>query len=228
MSLKFILATLVFLLSIVTPMASAEEPLSIPDLLNCELLENLGQVSIETKTDGTVDKVIKVDNPEEFVKKFDPDIIGQVKDVTIYIPEIPVERPLNLNADEIKALGSVYIKPTSETNACASSSFRETYYDPPEGEMVVTESFEASFSTNVDVSAEIISAGVGFSVTRSYSVSDKQKIIVPSGRVGLIKAYEYYRLVRFDVMEKGFFGDKKIGDGYALKPIGICFKTYIL
>lgn len=141
------------------------------------------------------------------------------------IPNI-VNRPKTLGKDEVKALGSVYIKVKSSTNACSSESFRESFYEPPGGEMIVEESFSATYSSDVKVDAEIISAGVGFSVTKSYKVSDKQKVSVPYGQTGVIRAYHYYRMVKFDVMESGWFSDSKIGEGYALQPIGVCFRAF--
>ncbi|MDD8000052.1 MULTISPECIES: hypothetical protein [Bacillus cereus group] len=46
------------------------------------------------------------------------------------------------------------------------------------------------------------------------------------GRYAEIRAYAEYTGYRFDVWESGWFGDKKVGNGTALRPVGICFVTY--
>lgn len=40
------------------------------------------------------------------------------------------------------------------------------------------------------------------------------------------EGYAEYTGYRFDVWESGWFGDKKVGNGTALRPVGICFVTY--
>ena len=42
-------------------------------------------------------------------------------------------------------------------------------------------------------------------------------------RLELMQNIQVYR---FDVWESGWFGDKKVGNGTALRPVGICFVTY--
>lgn len=42
----------------------------------------------------------------------------------------------------------------------------------------------------------------------------------------LYEGYAEYTGYRFDIWESGWFGDKKVGNGTALRPVGICFVTY--
>ncbi|MGG4499207.1 hypothetical protein [Brevibacillus reuszeri] len=222
---KFLMVTLVLFLSVMAPAASARESANFPELINCENLEDFGDVSLQTQSDGTVDKVIEINNPNEFIKRFRPNATEIPSEITFFIPDDESDDSVILPSSDIQALAAsdTYINVKSIGKACGSVPFRESSYSPPGGKMIISEKRDASYSVSVNVSVEIISAGVGFSVTEGFQVSDEQLIEVPKGKLGVLRAYEKYQLITFDVMQKGLFGDKKIGQGTALKPVGVCF-----
>ncbi len=83
----------------------------------------------------------------------------------------------------------------------------------------------ATFSANVGLSAGVVTAGVGFSVTSSFGVTARDDIYVPAGQLGSITAYPLFEDVNFQVWQNQWVGpEHQIGSGYALKPIGVCFE----
>lgn len=82
-----------------------------------------------------------------------------------------------------------------------------------------------SFSANVSVSAEIVTAGVGFNVERSETVAYKSSTVVPNGACWTIRAYNVFFEYGFEVWQEPFIGaDKKIGSGTARDFQGIEFR----
>ncbi|MEV8321284.1 hypothetical protein AB0Q95_44770 [Streptomyces sp. NPDC059900] len=88
--------------------------------------------------------------------------------------------------------------------------------------LTVEESVEAEVSTEVKVDAEVVSAGVGFSTTRKYGVSDQTRYEVPKGKHGTIEAYPLYDNYPIKIYKNG----KKAGAGTVLKPVGVCFNQW--
>jgi hypothetical protein len=86
----------------------------------------------------------------------------------------------------------------------------------------VSGGYSAMFSTNVGVSAEVVSAGVGYSVTASYSVSHVESLPVPSGYFARQEAYIMYNKHTWDVWENGciFSGPAYKGNGASFRPNG--------
>lgn len=78
---------------------------------------------------------------------------------------------------------------------------------------------QAVWDATVEVDASIVSASVGFSLSESWSFSSSTTYTPPNGKFGWIRAYKKYREYDFDIYE----GNKKVGTGYVLKPIGVIF-----
>ncbi|MBY8889291.1 hypothetical protein K7472_31275 [Streptomyces sp. PTM05] len=87
----------------------------------------------------------------------------------------------------------------------------------------VNKSVAATWSANASVQAGYVSLGVGFNVTSTYTVIRSISYPVPSGKVGVIRAYPSLESYSFDVYDRF---NNKIGSGYAFKPSGVCFDTY--
>jgi|GEM_PF-6634558 len=85
--------------------------------------------------------------------------------------------------------------------------------------LTVEKSVETELSTDVKVEAKFVSAGVGFSVTRKYSVTDQTRYEVPKGKFGTIEAYPLYDVYPITIYKSG----KKAGGGAVMKPVGVCF-----
>jgi hypothetical protein len=89
----------------------------------------------------------------------------------------------------------------------------------------ITRTVTNSHSANVGVSAEVVSAGVGFNVQRSESVAYRSSTTVPNGACWSIRAYNVFFEYGFEVWQEPFIGpDRKIGSGSARDFRGIEFK----
>jgi len=88
-------------------------------------------------------------------------------------------------------------------------------------------SISNSFSANVSVSADVVTAGVGFSVTASYTTTLQCDLSIPAGIYGAIEAYPIYNVYNYDVMYNPFIGSPyKAGEGNASKAVGVFYLTY--
>jgi hypothetical protein len=82
-----------------------------------------------------------------------------------------------------------------------------------------------SFSATVSVSAEVVTAGIGFNVEWSETVAYKSSTSVPSGACWTIRAYNVFYEYGFEIWQEPFIGsDKKIGTGTARNFQGIEFR----
>jgi hypothetical protein len=89
----------------------------------------------------------------------------------------------------------------------------------------LTRTVKNSFSSSVSVSAEVVSAGVGFNVERTESVTYRSSTSVPNGACWTLRAYNVFYEYGFEVWEEPFIGsDKKIGSGSARDFQGIEFR----
>jgi hypothetical protein len=89
----------------------------------------------------------------------------------------------------------------------------------------ITRTVKNSFSANVSVSAEVVTAGVGFNVERSESVAYRSSTTVPNGACWTIRAYNVFFEYSFEVWQEPFIGsDRKIGTGTARNFQGIEFR----
>ena len=89
----------------------------------------------------------------------------------------------------------------------------------------ITRTVKNSFSANVSVSAEVVTAGVGFNVERSESVAYRYSTTVPNGACWTIRAYNVFFEYSFEVWQEPFIGsDRKIGTGTARDFQGIEFR----
>ena len=82
-----------------------------------------------------------------------------------------------------------------------------------------------SFSATVSVSAEVVTAGVGFNVEASETVAYKSSTTVPNGACWTIRAYNVFFEYGFEIWQEPFIGaDRKIGTGTARNFQGIEFR----
>ena len=89
----------------------------------------------------------------------------------------------------------------------------------------LTRTVKNSFSSSVNVSAEVVSAGVGFNVERTESVTYRSSTTVPNGACWTLRAYNVFYEYGFEVWQEPFFGsDTKIGSGSARDFQGIEFR----
>jgi hypothetical protein len=89
----------------------------------------------------------------------------------------------------------------------------------------ITRTVKNSFSANVSVSAEVVTAGVGFNVERSESVTYRSSTTVPNGACWTLRAYNVFYEYGYEVWQEQIIGsDRKIGSGSARDFRGIEFR----
>lgn len=89
----------------------------------------------------------------------------------------------------------------------------------------LTRTVKNSFSANVSVSGQVVSAGVGFNVERSESVTYRASAAVPAGACWTLRASNVFFEYSFEVWIEPFIGpDKKIGTGTARDFQGVEFR----
>ncbi len=89
-----------------------------------------------------------------------------------------------------------------------------------------TRSVGTVLSKHIDASKGVISAGVGWDVTKSHSITVSGAKEVPSGKYGTLNAHTKYAVKKFDVQLYIDGKTRTIQKGKkAYKPIGVCF-TY--
>lgn len=102
---------------------------------------------------------------------------------------------------------------------CGTDVIGSSYYQGPSiAKMTISEGVSAQVSSSVSVDNQVVSAGVGFSVTSSFTVADEYTVDVPAGKNYNIKAYPILLLRNFEVWNDPFIGwDTLQGSGYASK-----------
>ncbi len=89
----------------------------------------------------------------------------------------------------------------------------------------ITRTVKNSFSATVGVTAQVVTAGVGFSVERSESVTYRSSTSVPNKACWTMRAYNVFFEYAFEVWREPFIGaDTKIGSGTARDFQGIEFR----
>jgi hypothetical protein len=89
----------------------------------------------------------------------------------------------------------------------------------------ITRTVKNSFSATVGVTAQVVSAGVGFNVERSESVTYRSSTSVPNRACWTMRAYNVFFEYGFEVWREPFIGaDTKIGAGTARDFQGIEFR----
>jgi hypothetical protein len=85
-----------------------------------------------------------------------------------------------------------------------------------------TLSVSNSWNASVGVSASVVTAAVGFSVTSSVSITYSATATVPGHTCEKILAYELYKVYKFNVYQEPFIGsDVLIGNGWAQSRNGV-------
>lgn len=107
---------------------------------------------------------------------------------------------------------------------CALPAIRTSYYTYPGGTMTVTDSISNTYSADVGVDAQVVSAGVGFSVTGTSSISDAQDVIVDQGTTKRVQAYAMGSITDYEVWNDPWWrGPYQVGSGSATRYTGVCF-----
>jgi hypothetical protein len=123
-----------------------------------------------------------------------------------------------------------YIKNIASGEVCGIEVIRSSLYKGPAmATMTISEAIATQFVTGTGISAEVVSAKLGFNVTKTYTVSDTYSINVPKGKTYKIIAHPIFIAYNFEVWYDPLLGsDYQVGTGDVLKPIGVCFYYYSL
>jgi hypothetical protein len=118
-----------------------------------------------------------------------------------------------------------YTHVTYEGQVCGTSVVQSVSGNGPVTLILaVSKGISSTYSATATVNVGDLSGALGFSVTKSYTITDTARYTVPSGKFGVIEAYPLYDEYSFDISVVG----NTYGSGYALKPVGICFNPYYL
>lgn len=97
----------------------------------------------------------------------------------------------------------------------------------------VSKSVSTQLSTTMNFSNKnsILSGALGFNVTKSYTVTNKNSYLVPNNKKGgVMEAYPTMMEKTFDIYQKDIpirgDGYKKRGTGFATKAVGVYFKVW--
>ncbi|MFE4573293.1 hypothetical protein [Paenibacillus chitinolyticus] len=178
-------------------------------------------------------KVYEVENYQELAEK--QGVLPPSKDAKLIGISMAYTSPtsnesIKPNNEVVPQLfGPLYLKNVRNGgNTCGANIIRTSYYQgpTPPSKMVISEKVASSFTSNTNVSASVVSAAVGFSVTSEFTVTDEYAFQVPAGKTYEVIARPTNNITNFEVWEKGTFWDSHEGDGQASRPIGICFYFY--
>ncbi|MGI5485166.1 hypothetical protein [Streptomyces lavendofoliae] len=90
--------------------------------------------------------------------------------------------------------------------------------------MTVEKSVTANVKKDFSIDLKYISGGMGWDVTKTYTVKNETRYEVPKGKMGTVEAYPLYDL--YIGVGHDRFGTP-LGKVYAYKPIGVCFNQHL-
>lgn len=181
--------------------------------------------NIETQSENT----IIITDPGEIAKYAaslelteNPDDIVQIV-ITNSSYECSESDSTPLPAADIFSEEEIVFEITSHNPSKRGNLLRSSDYVYPGGTMTISESVDIAYSTTVELSAEIVSAEMGFDVNSSINVSDAQNIEVPYGKTYTCNAYTKLDHYEFNIIGDDVFFDDNLGTGVVDKPIGVIF-----
>ncbi|MEK5431226.1 hypothetical protein MKY88_10150 [Lysinibacillus sp. FSL R7-0073] len=144
----------------------------------------------------------------------------EIMGISIYLPE---SNDVIEDADSLPNFttfaGPPSIKVTNTGQVCGVELIRSSYFPAGNAKMEINQKVRAQLSANVKVDLSVISAALGFDVSKEYMVTETWSDKVPAGQTWNVVANPTYLSKQYDVYRDG----KRTGDGTALKPIGVCF-----
>jgi hypothetical protein len=114
------------------------------------------------------------------------------------------------------------VDPVSEGESCGLSMIDYTSSrGPAKLALEVSKAVSTEVSTSVDVNAQVVSVGVGFSVTEEVTVVNKIEIDVAAGEFAEIYAFPIFENISFEIVSAST--QEPQGRGYVMRPVGVCF-----
>lgn len=98
------------------------------------------------------------------------------------------------------------------------------FYGPCTVSETYTKSTKATVNASTDIGKSTLSAGLGFSFTKEFTVSKTYSTSVAADKYLHLKIYVVYRQSTFDIYNK--WTGEKVESSWAGKPVGICVLQY--
>ncbi|MGI6307504.1 MAG: hypothetical protein ACOX1X_02645 [Dethiobacteria bacterium] len=168
---------------------------------------------------------IEIKNPREFLESQNVEIPRNVKDVRVFIQTNDSEKKelTEQSPDSIETRSTLTVVPYQWFTATDwGNMLHEVTGSVGELTNSVTRSLAVMWSADVSVSATVVSAGLGYSVTSSYSVTGTQTVDT-GGNYTVMQAYPTYSVTFFDVKNSS---NTIIGGGESIKPRGVAFVVF--
>ncbi|ERI11811.1 hypothetical protein [Aneurinibacillus aneurinilyticus] len=197
-------------------------------LFTLAIQSNLSYANAKEPSEPIIE-IIKPEDPEEFIKEMGWEKPTPNAKLDHIVRIRPSDNGAAHNQQKIdedltaKALG-YSIKVTRQSSSCGvQPKARVSGTGNIDGNLVLSQTVEVSnsFSSNTSVSAEVVTASVGFDVTEKKSKT-AQYTVNTNGKNYQIVAYDDFDRFEFDVY---LFG-AKTGTGVASKQVGFCYAAY--
>jgi hypothetical protein len=125
------------------------------------------------------------------------------------------------------SFGCYYITNVSRGGDTYSFATQVSGWGPSTISLSFTSTVSTTWSATGGISSGAVSAGLGFSVTQSQSVTYSNSVNVPWGYCWRIVAYNQFANYGYDVMFNPFIGDAyKAGYGTARRFLGVYYGIY--
>jgi hypothetical protein len=136
--------------------------------------------------------------------------------ISVIVSLVAALLPIAAHADEAQDVQVV--NPVSNGEICGLKQLDYTSANgPAKLALEVSKGVATEVSTSVGVDVEVISAGVGFKVTETVTVTNKIEIELKDGEFGEIYAFPMFESISFEIV-----GGER-GIGHVLRPVGVCF-----
>jgi len=125
------------------------------------------------------------------------------------------------------SFGCYYIQNTWRGGDTYSFVTQVSGWGPSTISLSFTSAVSNTWSASGGISAGAVSAGLGFNVTQSQSVTYSNSVNVPWGYCWRIVAYNQFANYGYDVMFNPFIGDAyRVGAGSARRFVGVYYGIY--
>lgn len=118
----------------------------------------------------------------------------------------------------------LYLKNKKSTYSDGDIIRASSYEGKAKAKMVISEAIALGFSGLGGMPIKTVTAELGFTYSKTKTVTDEYEVTVPSGKTYRIYAKEYNRNYNFEVWNDPYFGgDEKVSSGKVKRPIGVSF-----
>lgn len=212
---------------VVLVMALSNAVFAINAVLNADNLEEAS--SIHTKSGQ---KVFIIENTSRFGKQLRPR--ASLVDIHVVFGKSQrfVFKPPHRKDTSIRTPRS-YLKNIHSIDFWGDSIKESTFSGGATGTITLSETFSNAVKTHLSFSVpnEVISAGLGFDVTKTTTFTDSYQVTIPEDKVYKVVVRPVLRRYTFEVWSSSLLywgSDYKVGEGTVEKPVGLCFCKYEL